>query len=51
MSESVKCPECSVMLNRDSVIHHLTVDHQWSLKVALRWAGLRLGLLEQGSSP
>lgn len=50
MSESVKCPRCSELLNRDSAISHLTVVHQVGLRDAVRWAGLNVdvNLVGQG---
>ena len=51
MTEECRCPQCSVMLNSDSAISHLTVDHRMSLREAKRWAGLHLGVLGQGAAP
>lgn len=46
----MKCPYCEEMLNRDSVISHLTVRHEVGLRDAMRWAGLHIdvGFAGQG---
>ena len=51
LSEECRCPVCGKPLDRDNVIHELTVVHGWGLRDAKRWAGLHLGLLGQGAAP
>ncbi len=38
----VKCPVegCSVEVSEADMIHHLCVDHQWSLRKAVRYGPL-----------